>query len=309
MAEFEPLEITVPNDAINPPPKVEAEDSLGAKRAETPPAEPAKKSGEEDGIEVLRRQLAQKQREAEEAKRQREEAEMLARSRAEQIESIKSEAQGTQHTALVNAIASYERDAEMLETRYASLLESGEFREAAKIQRQMAQVEARLTTLNQGKEELEVRLSAPKPAPQPEIRQVQRDPVEERIASLPPASQAWVRAHPEVLSDSRLNSLMTAGHFEAIANNIQADTPEYFSFIENKLGMGAPAPAMQSTAQRNPIASAPVSRSATTSISPERGGTSVVLTPEMRQYAQDLGMDEAEYAANYLYYQQRGEIR
>jgi hypothetical protein len=317
----EPIEVSVryPEHPLNQ----QTEIDLGEVKKEPAKTEPkaevkAEPVPADEGIDVLRRQLEEKRREADEAKRQRHEAERLAQEREQQLMSVRSEAQSSQHTALVNAIASYERDGEMLENRYATLLESGDYREAAKVQRQMAQVEAKLTTLQQGREELEYRLQNP-PQPQPQIQQQPpRDSIDDKISHLTQRSQDWIRSHPEVLSDPKLNNMMTAGHYEAVANGYQVDTPEYFSHIESKLGYGqqsAPEINRQEAVSPNksqgrvPIASAPVSRSPQDTIQRQGNSMTVTLTPEMRATAAELDMSEEEYAQNLAFYINRGDIR
>jgi hypothetical protein len=313
----EPVEVSVryPEHPLSN----QSEFDLGEAKKEPAKAEPkAEPVLADEGIDGLRRQLEEKRKEADEAKRQRYEAERLVQTREEQLRSVQTEAQGSQHTAVVNAIASYERDAEMLEGQYATHMENGDYREAAKIQRQMAQVEAKLTTLHNGREELEYRLQNP-PQPQPQIQpQPPRDSIDDKISHLSQRSQDWIRSHPEVLSDPKINNLMTAGHYEAVANGYQIDTPEYFSHIEGKLGYGqqnSPEVTRQGAVSPNksqgrvPIASAPVSRSSQETVQRQGNSMTVTLTPEMRATAADLDMSEEEYAQNLAFYINRGDIR
>ena len=317
MNDLDPIEVVVetPKPLSNPN---QLEIDLGEEKPKAeaaPAAVPAPAQTADDGIELLKRQLEEKRREADEAKRQKQEAELLAAQREREIQDYQFRATDSEHVALVNAIASFERDGEMLEKDYATALEMGEYNKAAKIQRQMAAVESRLLTLTQGREELEYRLKAPRPEPElPKIQPVQRDPVEERIAGLSKPSQDWIRSHPEVITDTRLTNKMTAAHYEALAEGINADTPDYFAFIESKLGFdGSAQVPVQTAAPRQiarsaAIAAAPVSRSASPTISASGNTQTVTLTPEERSMARDLDMSDEEYAANKLFYMQRGDI-
>jgi len=308
MSNLEPLQIVVES----PQPEVAntAEIDIGADptQALEPNQEPS--SPADDGIDLLKKQLELKQKEAEEAKRLRYEAERLAQQREQEISTYKNQAQDSQHTAFVNAIASFERDAEKLEIDYANHLERGEFQLAAKVQRQMAQIENKLSYLNDAKETIENQLRAP--APKPEITPMQKDPLEDRISQLSPPSQAWIRSHPEVISDKKLNALMTSAHWEAVAKDIQPDTNEYFSFLENKI-WNQPDPVVNEPparvqTPRTAVASAPVSRTQTANIRPGNT-TTITLTPEERATARDMDMTDEEYAANLLYYMNKGDIR
>lgn len=321
MNDLEPIEIVV--KAPDPAAGKESQIDLGEAKSQPvvtkQEVEPVKEPPvpADQGIELLRRQLAEKQREAEEIRRQKTDAERLAQTRQQEIEVFQSRAESSDHAAVVNAIASHEREAEMLEREYAQKLESGEYNHAARIQRQMSQIETRLLQLNQGKEELEYRLYQPvqrqQPVEQPRIEPVRRDPMEERLASLTPASREWVMSHPEVMNDAKLNARMVAAHYQAVADDIRQDTPEYFSYVENQLGYNRQAaPSVQRTAAptgRAPITSAPVSRSAPSSFSSQPNRMTVTLSVAERETARDMGMSDEEYAENKLYYIQRGDLR
>ena len=321
MNDLEPIEVVVkapePNpDKANQIDLGEAKPDLAIAKKEPEPAAPPPAPADQ-GIELLRRQLAEKQREAEEMRRQKQEMERVANTRQQEIEAFQSRAESSDHAAVVNAIASHEREAEMMEREYAQLLSDGEYNKAARVQRQMAQIESRLMQLNQGKEELEYRLSQPtqrqQPVEQPRIEPVRRDPMEERLASLTPASRDWVMSHPEVMNDAKLNARMVAAHYQAVADDIKQDTPEYFAYVESQLGYNRQAaPAVQRTAApagRTPITSAPVSRSAPSSFSSQPNRMTVTLSPAERETARDMGMTDEEYAENKLFYIQRGDLR
>ena len=303
----------------DPSDRIPSEIDLGEVQ-KAPPKDEAKSTPAlaDEGIDGLRRQLEEKRREVAETQRQRLEAERIAFERGQQLHSVTNDAQRSQHTAVVNAIASFERDAENLEARYASFMENGDFREAAKIQRQMYQIEAKLNTLHEGREQLEHRLQNPPEPPRPPIQQMPRNTIDEQIAHLSPQSQDWIRAHPDVMTDPKLNNLMTAGHYEAVANGFQIDTPEYFSHIASKVGYGDRSEpniqrqqvVVQSPSQgRVPIASAPVTRSSPSSVRQNGNSIEVILSPAMRQMAADLDMSEEEYAQNHAYYVNRGDIQ
>lgn len=318
MSDLEAIDVKVKT----PPPPMDqtAEIDLGEDKHMTPPPppddEPEPIPGER-GPDILQRQLDEKRREIEEARRQKMEAEQLLRQREQEVFEYQTQAQNSQHVALVNAIASYERDAEALERDYASSMAEGDYQKGAKIQRQMAQVEARLMTLQQGKEELETRLQQPRPEPkmeQPRIQPVATDSIDDKIKHLHPLSQAWIKSHPETLSDPKMNNKMTAAHYKALAEDYTPNTPDYFAFIDSEMGYNkpqAPAPAASAprpTQNKGGIASAPVSRSAPASFA-STSSTNVTLSPAEREYARDMDMTDEEYAEAKLFYINRGDLR
>jgi hypothetical protein len=311
MSELEAAEVTVtaPNVSSNTP------IDLGA--VEKTPEKPVETPKENNGVELLRRQLSEKQRETEEIRRQKSQLEQFAYKAAQEVKSYQVQSQDNQLIAFTNAIASFERDAEMLERDYASTLAEGDYTRVAKIQRQMSQIESRLTQLAQGREAVQEKLEYERQAlehsrrqPPPRIEQQPIDPIEAAIQSVAsPTSQAWLRSHRDVLANPVKKNLMTAAHWEAEAMGIQADSPEYFAHIESKVYDAEPARSTaQQPRQRQAMAAAPVSR--TNSAQTFRAGQQVTmtLTPAERQSARDMDMTDEEYLEGKLYYQQKNML-
>ena len=267
----------------------------------------------DEGIEQLRRELEAKKREAEEIKRQKFEAERNLQQKETEIRSYATQAADSQHTAFINAIASYERDGEMLEKEYASKLEQGDYHAAAKLQRQMAQVESKLATLQQGREALEERIQIERSRPEPQYQkqsyeQTNYDPIEAELQRLSPESQTWLRKNIHLMQDQRGKNMLAAAHYKAIADNYQPDTPQYFQFLDNELNAPAREPAA-APKPRNVVTAAPVARGGSV---PTMGQnqTRVTLTPEMRAYAEEvLGMSDEEYAEAMVHYAKKGQLK
>ena len=184
---------------------------------------------------------------------------------------------------------------------YATALETGDYKAAAKINTEIAKLETRRMTLERGKTHIEERRPLTEGAV--EAPQVQRtvDPVEQFTGSLSSASAAWVRAHPDCVTDTVLNSEMIAAHNRAIRDGIKVDTPEYFGFIEKRLGFAADdAPvvtkANEPVQRRAAIAAAPVSRGSVSMTSGETSRSTVTLSPAQQEIAAAMGMTNKEYA-------------
>ena len=314
MPELEPLDVTVKN----PEAPAQVEMDLGQDMSiETPVKQAVPERKDNEAIETLRRQLDDKRREAEEARRQKAESDKIAAERATEVKTYQVQAQDNQLTAFVNAIASFERDAEMLERDYANTLAEGDYNKAAKLQRQMSQVESKLIQLAQGREALSERLQQERqmlenqrrqPVQQPQ--QQYQDPVEQHISKLSPASQHWLRQHREVLTDPALNAHMTSAHYEAVRDQIELDSPEYFAYIEDRLGYGSkPSPvAANPRSTRNTMSAAPVSRSNGAQNLRNGNTVTVTLNPAQRQMARDLDMSDEEYLEGMLYQAQKGAM-
>jgi hypothetical protein len=313
------METTSKEVVIDVKPPLTEEVDIGA---DSPARFPVNSAGKEEelpvnsadgGIEQLKRELEAKKRETDEIRRQKFETEQNLYQKETEVRSYAYQAADSQLTSFVNAIASYERDGEMLENEYANKLEQGDYHAAAKIQRQMAQVENKLSTLHQGRDALDERLQYERSRPEPQYQpptyeQTQYDPVEAELQRLSGPSQAWVRKNIHIMHDQKSKNLMAAAHYRAVADNYQPDTAEYFEYLESELGLGEKAPT-QSTRQRNIVTAAPVARGGNV---PSKGSNQVkiTLTPEMRSYAEEvLGMSDEEYAEAMIYYNKKGQLK
>lgn len=132
-----------------------------------------------------------------------------------------------------NGIAQVDADAAAAERAYAAAFEAGDGMAMARAQRLMTQSAVDRSKLIEAKQSLQENA---KRAPQQREPQTQRrapaDPVEAVAAGMTPQSAAWIRAHPDCITDPKKNARMMAAHNLAIADDIAVDTPEYFERIE-----------------------------------------------------------------------------
>ncbi len=133
-------------------------------------------------------------------------------------------------------IAQIDSDLEQAEAAYARAFEAGDAMAAARATRAMQQAAAQRTELVQARDNLKqaaTKQATQQPRQQPR-QQAPADPVEAVIAggNLSARSAAWLRAHPECVTDKKLNARMLAAHNLALADDIAPDTDEYFERIE-----------------------------------------------------------------------------
>lgn len=321
MQESKTIKLETPNPAIKVEPEFDFGEDNAASGGENNTQQADAKLETDSGVEILRKQLEEKQKQAEEERKARIEAENLARQKEYEAKNAVVYAQDNQVIAFDNAIASLERDGEMLESQYAAALEKGDYAAAGKIQRQMSKLETRLEFVNKAKLELEDKLEQHKQSLTPPERQEYVSPqeqVEQYIKTLSPTAQNWIRQHPEVVLDPNIRNNLVRAHEEAVQSYRYApDTPEYYAHIEAKMGYGGAqmeepraqtVPQVPRQQQRQPMASAPVTRSAGPSITRSNGSLSVTLSPAHREAAEIAGMTEEEYAAEMVRLANLGKI-
>lgn len=300
-------------------------DEIDAKAAKEPAKKPVKKADEagiespavaaqpsdtEEGIKKLKKQLADEQA-----------ARVAAEQRAREAESgevkAKTDVQATQLDLVKGAITTVSQALDVLEGKYAEAAAAGDWAAAAKVQRDIGTNSAKLLQLENGKSALE---KAPKP--------VMRQPTDQveayinNIGSEYPKSRQWLRDHPEYIRDDKKNQEMIAAHNLALARGEIADSPGYFSDIEDTLrisnrpaadvgGEGdtevALSDAARPTSQRSPAPpAAPPSRSGNGAGSRPNV---VRLSADQREIAKLNGMTDEEYAREIVALKKEGRLQ
>jgi len=273
-----------------------ADDIIVEKSEEKAPSDPV-----EDTLEALKEQLETERKARQEAQRRASEAELSAYA-------AQGEVQDTSLHLVSNAIDTVRQNNDILKSNYREAMSMGDYDSAADIQAEMSANAAKLLQLEQGKQALETQPR--QPAPQPYVD----DPVEALASQLSPRSADWVRRNPQFATDPRLYQKMIAAHNLAMADEIPADSDDYFDAIEDTLRIrrqdnsrdyDAMADAAKPTQRRSAPPAAPVSRSG-------GGGGSkpnrVTLTAAEREMASMMGMTPEEYGRNKLTLQKEGKL-
>ena len=255
----------------------------------------------EEGINDLKMKLEQE-------RNGRIEAEKQARQATEAAVHAKNEVQDTNLHLVKNAIDTVKRNNDILKYNYSEAMAVGDYTKAAEIQEGMSMNTSKLMELERGRSHMES-------APKYEVPQQQRpsDPVEALASQLSPRSADWVRRNPQCVTDPRMYQKMVAAHNLAMADGYQADSDDYFGFVEDTLriskrvdvGEDDPMSASAKVTQRRSPPAAPVSRSGTGTGSRPNV---VRLTKAEAETAKDLGMSEQDYARNKLLLQKEGRL-
>jgi hypothetical protein len=171
-------------------------------------AEPSKPTGDERALEELEAESAR----AREATQRHLAA--AARYRAE-----------GEHHRIVSALNRTDMEGNEAQSEYRSAVELGDPDAQTRAQVRMAEVEARRVRLLEHEQALR---NAPV---------VPADPVEAACTGRSEATANWLRAHPEHVRDPKKLAKLQAAHFDAEAEGLVPDTPEYFEHIERRVGL------------------------------------------------------------------------
>jgi len=158
-----------------------------------------------------------------------------AQAATQRVEQMQGEVVSSQLDTVLTGISAAETEANAAEAALAIAIEAGDAAAQARANRAIATATSRLQRLTEAKEELEetVKTTAKKPPLQQHTpRQPPSDPVDAFTQGMSSRSAAWVRAHPECVTDRKLNARMLAAHNLALADDIAVDSDEYFERIE-----------------------------------------------------------------------------
>ena len=244
------------------------------------------------------------------SERARADAAERARLQAQQAaEQSAQRAQSSEISLLDNSIVAAQNALNVHKEDYVRAAENGEFAKMGDLQEKIAKAAAALDRLEGQKSTIEVR-SAEGSVSEPQVTQ-SRD--ETFLGQFSSPAQSWLRQHrdcwpPELGGDRSKYNKMMAGHYEAVAQNVALNSPEYFNLIEGHLGerggtlttssMGSdPTHAHQhssraadttpaETSRRAAVPAAPVSRDApSVSGQPQRSSRAVTLSRDQQEMA------------------------
>jgi hypothetical protein len=160
----------------------------------------------------------------------------------QRLHSVESQMVHSQLDTVVSGIAAAQAEATSAEQAYVAAHEAGDGPAMARAQRSMSGAEARLQRLQEAKADIEDGIrQRPKDRAEtrdaPPQRRQSADPVERFTAEMSPRSAAWIRAHPEFVTDAKKNARMLGAHNMAMADDVEVDSDEYFRRIEEGVGL------------------------------------------------------------------------
>lgn len=261
------------------------------------------------GVDELKRQLKSMEEREASALRERSNMERIAREQADKLalaeaESAKArgEAIDQRRGSIESSIVASQTESDMARRDYQLALEAGDFQKAAEANQKQIRAAAIVASLEQKKTALDEapRQQAAEPARPYQGAVTQPQPsndIEAYIRTKTPRTQEWLRAHPETVTDERMNNKTVAAHYEARSEGYSPDTDSYFDFIDRRLGFAGqvvlpPTEDPAAKRQRTAPPAAPTSRDSPRAES----STRMYLTRGELETADQLGLSPSDYA-------------
>lgn len=317
------LEIEVENE-----PEIEVvQEEVKAPVVEAKEPEKVEEPKESEEVIALKKQLEELRNSESEAQRR---AKEFDKQRAEAIEAREKleidrnrhrlEAESNQLDAINAAISAAKSEADRAEQMLEQAIADADPKRQAEAHRLISRAETNLTRLEDGKEELEHRVSLMRAEArkavekteevkkEPEVKKEEKqvDPID--TMQLPERAKEWLRDHREFAEDPRKNAKLMAAHWDALDGGHKEFSTDYFIAMETTLGLRKAEVEEEEEIEpvrkepeprRSAIVSAPVSRegSSTTGTASK---TQVRLTKEEAEFAAMAGITPAEYAKQKL---------
>lgn len=198
-------------------------------------------NGQQDDVAELKRQLAESKAEAGTAKAQLRTESEKRRNAELQNMSAQERALVSDQEACDSRIEAMEGEAQSYEDQIAQFAEEpGHGKEIAALSRKLAQVSAKLETENNRKTFLAGQREKMKAQPKPDASDNGNERVlanGSKLSAYGAKTQAWLEAHPKAFTDARyLNKAILAAQEATGVEGIDDQSPDYFAFIEEKLG-------------------------------------------------------------------------
>jgi len=253
-------------------------------------------------IEALKRSNQEYLEKIEQERQQKAEALKRAQERELEFGKLQEQTVNSQQEAINAAIVAAQSEAESAQRDIEQAYSIGDAKATAEAHRKLARAEARLQSLETGKEALEREI---KERPKIEPKAAEPDPLEN--FNIPPLAKSWLRQHPDYLTDPRKNAKLQALHWDVVDEGYTPYSAEYFDVMEQKLKMRA-APIVAAPVEededvdgppespRKAIVAAPPSREAPSMGSSTPRGGQITLTKAQKEAAKIAGIEEKEYA-------------
>jgi hypothetical protein len=224
--------------------------------------------------------------------RRLEEAENAVRLANQQLAQERAAREEARADAIQNGVDAVRAELESAKRDALAANTAGDTPQFLEATQRISVAAARLEHLEAGYAAIEKQRKEPPPA------QRSADPIE--ALQVPYEAKTWLRKNPHFITNAADNKRLRTAHDAALdLENLTAWSPEYYEFVETKLGIrkAEPKPVPKSEPEiEERTVSAPVSRDAPSLSGGKAGSSKITLSPEEREHAKLAGVDEVTYA-------------
>jgi hypothetical protein len=224
------LKITIEPDEVEPAAEVVVEPKAKNERA----AELAKTVDPAEELKAQVNELNSLKEERAAERKRAEEAERRAAALEHEAAAAHQRASDSDFSTITTALEAAQAEAEQAKKDIRAAKEAGDANAEVDAIDKLTTAKATLLRLDEAKADAETRKKA-----SPRKEQVSSDPVEAYAQGRTEPTAAWIRAHPDYITDGRKNDKLIAAHHDAKAEGYAPDSKRYFDHIEKFLGLKA----------------------------------------------------------------------
>ena len=188
--------------------------------------------GADQGIDLLKSKLDKAKEKYKMEKKARQEAEQAAREAAQRIQKANTEVEENQIHLVSNAIDTLKREQELLKNTIKEAMATGDLDKTMELQTYYQTNINKLARLEDGLAEMKN-----SPRPQQTQGMSPKEIVNDLMTRVTPKSAKWLDKNRDALKDQKALRTMERAHGDALDQGIEAESKEYFRFIENRLGI------------------------------------------------------------------------
>ncbi len=248
--------------------------------------EPEEEAADEDGVDVLKRQLDELRGENQSLRQQ---------AAGGEIAALEADQANISHalTAAKNAMAAAKGELE-------DAGKAGDWKKVSDAQEKIAIIGADIRSFQDAGEEIKQTIEAKRKAPQRQQPAPAGDPTERVIASFDAKLQPWIRKNKaDLFSDPIRGKEAELAHAKALKAGLKEFSPEYFASLDEQMGYAEVKPKTKTNGRR-PAGKPHVAAPGGSRAAPARSGpiTEVTLSRAELDMARSFNMSPKEYAKN-----------
>ncbi|MGO8915764.1 MAG: hypothetical protein ACLQJR_07645 [Stellaceae bacterium] len=179
-------------------------------------------------LETMRQQLAEEKEKRASAERDRD-------TERQRVLAERGNRFAAQESAIAGALEMAKARLAGAKHAYAAAMSDERYQDGAELQEQIAEAALEIRGLAWQQQQFEQARRQPAASDA-------RARFEQAIATLPQEAQEWCRRHPDFVTDSRANARAQAAHFAAVGEGLREWSPEYWDFVEDRLGVRQAGP-------------------------------------------------------------------
>lgn len=237
-------------------------------------------------VESLRQQIADLEKAQELSRERTLQAQRAAQDAATKVHSYKQDAENSQYESILTALGAQQNEVDTAKRDIVLAGNAQDYVSLADAQERLSAAKANMIGLEHSKNNYEQYQ-----------KQQQNQPVETN--SLSYEERNWLDKHPDAVATKRNSDRLNVAYMDAMDKGLPRSSPEYFAFLEERLGFSKPQPTpevkVKEPEESSVMVAAPPSNSVPSGSGTGAGKGKYTLNKEEAEIARLSGITPQEY--------------